>query len=201
MTARIRPLPNGPYQLADAPLQRASGETFPTESGVYLCRCGGSNNKPFCDGTHRKNGFSDQNTADPAKNRREVYAGKAITIFDNRALCAHAGYCTDRLAAVFRMRSEPWIDADGAQVQDIIETIRRCPSGALSYALDGVEAGPVQRPPLVTITDNGPYAISGGIELEGVKTGEHYTLCRCGASKNKPFCDGSHWDAGFKDPI
>jgi CDGSH-type Zn-finger protein len=59
---------------------------------------------------------------------------------------------------------------------------------------------------MVTVTDNGPYAISGGIELEGAKRGEgasaeHYTLCRCGASKNKPFCDGSHWDAGFKDPI
>jgi CDGSH-type Zn-finger protein len=55
------------------------------------------------------------------------------------------------------------------------------------------------------VTDNGPYAVTGGIELLGVKMGEgaspeHYTLCRCGASKNKPFCDGSHWDAGFKDP-
>ena len=205
MTARIRPLPNGPYHLADAQLQRASGEAFPTDGGVYLCRCGGSSKKPFCDGTHRKNGFSGRNSADPAKDRREVYAGKGITIFDNRALCAHAGYCTDRLASVFRMRSEPWIDADGAQVQEVIDTIRRCPSGALSYALDGVEARPAQRPPMVTVTDDGPYAVSGGVELEGVKMGEgasaeHYTLCRCGASKNKPFCDGSHWNAGFKDP-
>jgi CDGSH-type Zn-finger protein len=55
------------------------------------------------------------------------------------------------------------------------------------------------------VTKDGPYAVSGGIELAGVSFGdgasqEHYTLCRCGASKNKPFCDGSHWDAGFKDP-
>lgn len=205
MTARIRPLPNGPYQLTDAPLQRGSGESFPGAEAVYLCRCGGSAKKPFCDGTHRRNGFSDRNTADPSANRREAYAGRGITIFDNRALCAHAGYCTDGLASVFRMRSEPWIDADGAQVQDVIDTIRRCPSGALSYAIEGVEARPAQRAPIVTVTDNGPYAVSGGVELEGVKMGEgasseHYTLCRCGASRNKPFCDGSHWNVGFKDP-
>jgi CDGSH-type Zn-finger protein len=57
---------------------------------------------------------------------------------------------------------------------------------------------------MVTVTDDGPYAITGGIELLEVTFGEgasreHYTLCRCGASKNKPFCDGSHWDAGFRD--
>jgi len=58
---------------------------------------------------------------------------------------------------------------------------------------------------MITVTDNGPYAITGSVELMGVKFGqgastEHYTLCRCGASKNKPFCDDSHWDAGFRDP-
>ncbi len=198
--------PNGPYLLEQgADLQRASGEALPNEKGVALCRCGGSRNKPFCDGTHRKNGFSDANHADAAKDKRDVYAGKRITIFDNRALCAHAGHCTDGLASVFRMRSEPWIDADGAAVQQIIDTIRRCPSGALSYAIDGVEATAQRGSPKVTVTDNGPYALSGGVELAGVKFGdgasrEHYTLCRCGASKNKPFCDGSHWNAGFQDP-
>ena len=176
-----------------------------TVRGVALCRCGGSQNKPFCDGTHGRNGFRDDNQADPAKDKREAYVGKGITIFDNRALCAHAGHCTDGLASVFRMRSEPWIDADGAPVQDVIDTIRRCPSGALSYAIDGVEAAPVERAPMVTVSANGPYEITGGIELMGMKQGagassEHYTLCRCGASKNKPFCDGSHWDAGFRDP-
>ena len=196
---------NGPYLLeAGAGLQRASGETLPNAKGVALCRCGGSSNKPFCDGTHRRNGFSDANRADPAKDRRETYAGKRITIFDNRALCAHAGHCTDGLASVFRMRSEPWIDADGAQVQEIIDTIRRCPSGALSYAIGGVEAASPQRPPMVTVTSDGPYAMSGGVELADVKfaqgaSREHYTLCRCGASSNKPFCDGSHWQAGFED--
>jgi uncharacterized Fe-S cluster protein YjdI len=132
------------------------------------------------------------------------YIGKRITIHDNRGICAHAGFCTDRLESVFRTRQEPWIDPDGASAEEIIETIKKCPSGALSYSIDSVEYRDQEREPMVTVTNDGPYAISGGIELIGVKFGEgaskeHYTLCRCGASKNKPFCDGSHWQAGFRD--
>jgi CDGSH-type Zn-finger protein len=203
---KIACLPNGPYLLKNmGNVRRASGQTYAAAQSVALCRCGGSANKPFCDGTHGRNGFNDQNHADPAKNKRETYVGKGITIFDNRAICAHAGFCTDELKSVFRHRANPWIEPDGAAVDEIIKTIRKCPSGALSYAIDGAEAEPPQRAPMVTVTDNGPYAVTGGIELLGVKLGdgaspEHYTLCRCGASKNKPFCDGSHWDVGFKDP-
>jgi len=209
---KIACVANGPYYLLhdmeakQVPnLRRASGESCATVRGVALCRCGGSKNKPFCDGTHSAIGFKDAKTADPSKDIRDSYAGKRITILDNRSICAHAGFCTDELKAVFRMREEPWINPDGAAVEAIVATIGKCPSGALSYAIDGVEAKPPERAPMVTVTDNGPYAITGGVELMGVKFGqgastEHYTLCRCGASKNKPFCDGSHWDAGFRDP-
>jgi CDGSH-type Zn-finger protein len=209
---KIACMPNGPYYLLnDAPavpvphLRRASGEACAIAAGVALCRCGGSSNKPFCDGTHGKNGFSDENKADPTKDKRKVYPGKLITIFDNRSICSHAGFCTDELASVFRHRESPWIHPDAAQLNQIVETIRKCPSGALSYAIQGLETEPPPRPPMVTVTDNGPYVITGGIELVGVRFGdgastEHYTLCRCGASRNKPFCDGSHWDIGFKDP-
>jgi CDGSH-type Zn-finger protein len=203
---RITCLPNGPYVLEEgATLRRQTGAALPVSGKAFLCRCGGSANKPFCDGTHRKNGFRDANEADPSKNRRRAYAGKGITIFDNRAICSHAAHCTDDLAAVFRHKESPWIVPDAAGVSKVIETIRKCPSGALSYAIDGVEAKPAQRPALVTVTDNGPYAITGGVELMNTKFGdgasaEHYTLCRCGASKNKPFCDGSHWSVGFNDP-
>ena len=203
--ARISAFPNGPYSLEGAALGRQSGEALPAEKKVALCRCGGSKNKPFCDGTHSKIGFSDRNTADPARDKRERYAGKKITIFDNRGICSHAGYCTDGLKEVFLYGQEPWIAPDAASVERIIETIRRCPSGALSYAIDGVEAAPPPRPPAVTVLDHGPYAVTGGVEAVGMKLGqgasaEHYTLCRCGQSKNKPFCDGSHRDAGFRDP-
>ncbi len=209
---KIACLPNGPYYLlndmtpAAVPnLRHASGEPCETVRGVALCRCGGSKNKPFCDGTHGTIGFTDRKLSDGRHDKRKSYVGKGITIFDNRALCSHAGYCTDGLKAVFRYGEEPWIDPDGAAVREAIATIEKCPSGALSYAIDGVEAKAPERSPMVTVTKDGPYAVSGGIELMGVGFGEgasteHYTLCRCGASKNKPFCDGSHWDAGFKDP-
>jgi CDGSH-type Zn-finger protein len=209
---KIVPLPNGPYYLLHNPqtkpvanLRRQNGDACATVRGVALCRCGGSQNKPFCDGTHGRNGFSDRKLTDGAQNSRKTYAGGRITIFDNRALCSHAGFCTDRLSSVFRQHEEPWIDANGAAVEDIVAAVERCPSGALSYAIDGVERKVPNREPMVTVTDNGPYAVTGGIELMGVQFGEgasteHYTLCRCGASKNKPFCDGSHWYVGFRDP-
>jgi len=212
-TPKIACLPNGPYYLlvnmtatAVPHLCRANGEACSTIRGVALCRCGGSGNKPFCDGTHGTNGFTDRRSADDARNRRVSYVGQRITIHDNRGICAHAGVCTERLAAVFRMKQEPWIDPDGASAEEIAETVRNCPSGALSYTIANVEYHDKERAPLVTVTDDGPYAITGGVELLGVTFGdgasqEHYTLCRCGASKNKPFCDGSHWDVGFRDPV
>jgi CDGSH-type Zn-finger protein len=211
-TPGIACVPNGPYHLypgaqpaASPLLRRAAGQTFAVERRVSLCRCGGSKTKPFCDGTHRVNGFTDARTADDRRNQRTGYVGASITVHDNRAICAHAGFCTDRLPSVFRMRQEPWIDADGASAEDVIATVRRCPSGALSYSVGNVEAAAENRQALVTVTDNGPYAVTGSIELIGVSFGdgasrEHYTLCRCGASKNKPFCDGSHWKIGFQDP-
>jgi CDGSH-type Zn-finger protein len=211
-TPKLACLPNGPYYLIhDASpqlvpnLYRESGEPCASVRGIALCRCGGSARKPFCDGTHARIGFKDENTADRSQNRRVAYEGRRITIYDNRAICAHAGICTDKLKSVFRMHAEPWIDADGASAKDIMATIERCPSGALSYAVNGKEAAPPSRPPKVVATNHGPYAVSGGVELMQVEFGdgasrEHYTLCRCGASANKPFCDGSHWRVGFKDP-
>jgi CDGSH-type Zn-finger protein len=210
---QIRCLTNGPYYLIDDPepapvpgLFRENGEACVTARGVALCRCGGSKNKPFCDGTHGTIGFSDRRIAEGNADRRTDYVGKRVTIHDNRGLCAHAGVCTDRLQSVFRMKQEPWIDPDGAAAEEIIETVSRCPSGALSYSVDGVEHRDADRAPRITVTDDGPYAVIGGIELAGVQFGdgasrEHYTLCRCGASKNKPFCDGSHWRVGFRDPV
>lgn len=205
-------LPSGPYYLIlerepyTVPyLRDANGNACQAKRAVALCRCGGSKSKPLCDGTHGTIGFSDRRASDGAKDHRKDYIGKRITIHDNRALCAHVGHCTEGLPAVFRESVQPWIEADAAAVDDIVATIRKCPSGALSYSIDGVEQRDRDGPPAVEALRDGPYAVSGGVELLGVSFGEgasteHYTLCRCGASKNKPFCDGSHWDAGFKDP-
>ena len=196
--------PNGPYLAKGLDrLTNAKGERLATRPVTALCRCGGSGNKPYCDGTHKNNGFSDAWLSDGRNDRRTSYPGRRITIHDNRAICAHAGYCTEGLASVFSSEREPWIDPDGASVDEIVATVRKCPSGALSYSIDGVEQDVGPRDPEIAATENGPYAVTGGIELRGAQFGdgasrEHFTLCRCGASRNKPFCDGSHWDIKFE---
>ena len=211
-TPCIACLPNGPYYLiydgdpyAVPYLKREDGSTCSTVRAADLCRCGGSRTKPLCDGTHGSIGFRDARLGGGPPDQRKSYAGKRITIHDNRALCAHAGACTDGLPGVFREEGRPWIDPDAATAEEVVATIRKCPSGALSYSIDGVEHRDHEGPPAVTVLRDGPYAVTGGVELLGVAFGaeaskEHYTLCRCGASKNKPFCDGSHWEVGFRDP-
>ena len=200
---------NGPYLVKDLEvLQDAHRGRLEAKPVIALCRCGGSANKPFCDGTHQKNGFSGARLADARADRCESYPASNITIHDNRSICAHSGICTDTLASVFKYKSEPWIDPEGATAQAIIATVRRCPSGALSYSSlergDGLEGQAQTREPSITVMLNGPYAVVGGVQLleqsraQGAST-EHYTLCRCGASKNKPFCDGTHASIGFRD--
>lgn len=197
--------PDGPYLVKNLDRFRNSrGDSLPTKPITALCRCGRSSNKPFCDGTHKQTGFSDKRVTDGRNDRRISYAGERVTIHDNRGLCAHAGYCTDGLRPVFDSERTPWIDPDGASVEKIAAIVRQCPSGALSYSLDGVEQRDRMPEPSITVTENGPYAVVGGPRLtgSGVRDGtprERITLCRCGSSLNKPFCDGSHWDVGFKD--
>jgi len=196
--------PNGPYVVNNlTTFTNSRGDSIATKETVALCRCGGSNNKPFCDGTHRTNGFESGKHPERTKDKRRDYAGNNITIHDNRGVCAHAGVCTDRLSSVWRMRLKPWIDPDGADMEAIIETIEACPSGALGYTIHDEEHRDYDNRAAITLAKDGPYKITGGIELQDVEFGEgvsreHFTLCRCGASKNKPFCDGSHYDVGFR---
>jgi len=131
------------------------------------------------------------------------YIGKGVTIHDNRGVCSHVGYCTDNLPSVFLMGKEPWIDPNGAPVADVIRVIKMCPSGALSYSVEGKKHDTLDREPGVSLRKDGPYTVVGGIQLEDYdkstpQSKEHYTLCRCGGSKNKPFCDGTHWSNNFK---
>ncbi|MEB8346537.1 CDGSH iron-sulfur domain-containing protein [Flavobacteriaceae bacterium KMM 6898] len=202
--ASIIPTKNGPYMVKN--LQNFSNQkgTIDTKQTIALCRCGESGNKPFCDGTHAKNGFSSAKLDARVPDQRDNYVGHGITIHDNRGICAHAGRCTSGLAAVFHLNEEPWIHPESATIEDIKQTINNCPSGALSYSVDGVEPRVKEGEPSIFIAPNGPYIVSGGPTLENTARGEgaskeHFTLCRCGGSKNKPFCDGTHWHNDFKD--
>src|SRR5262245_55978435 len=158
----IYPLPNGPYVYKDPAsmspctnLRNAKGQPIANQPYVALCRCGGSKTKPFCDGSHLSNGFRSEKAADRVPDKREDYAGKRVVIHDNRGICAHAGHCTARLPAVFREDDEPWIDAGAASAREVIETIKRCPSGALSYSIESTPAPDPRRPPKVTVTKDG----------------------------------------------
>ena len=196
---------DGPYVVRNLEhLRNSRGEPIPTRRTLSFCRCGGSANKPFCDGTHSTIGFSGKKLTDGLRDKRKNYQGKKITIHDNRGICSHAGFCTDHLAAVFSSKRKPWIDPDGATVEAIIEVIKQCPSGALSYSIEDAEHRDQARDPMITVSKDGPYYVTGGLELKDQSRGqgaseEHYTLCRCGASKNKPFCDGTHWEINFAD--
>ncbi|MCZ6632786.1 MAG: CDGSH iron-sulfur domain-containing protein [bacterium] len=198
---------NGPYLVKNlVQLQNSKGESLETKPVIALCRCGKSENKPFCDGTHSRIGFTGAAENDGSNDKRDTYQGQKITIHDNRSICAHAGFCTDNLASVFRLKQEPWIYPDAADGQAIVEVIRKCPSGALSYTIEDVEYTDSDHNSAVTIAPNGPYVITGDIDLQDMPRGEgavqgQCTLCRCGGSKNKPFCDGSHWSNDFKDEM
>jgi CDGSH-type Zn-finger protein/uncharacterized membrane protein YozB (DUF420 family) len=202
--AAIEVVRNGPYRVSGTcRVVNARGDEVPVRGRFALCRCGSSATKPFCDGTHRRIGFDGTRFTDVAPDAGGPYRGRRITIHDNRALCAHSGICTDNLPGVFRLGKEPWIDADGADAAAALAIVERCPSGALTCTLDGTVPGPGPGDPLITASANGPYFVSGGLELrcEGARPRDprRYALCRCGGSKNKPFCDGTHWAIRFDE--
>lgn len=201
----IEPTKDGPYSVKDLEnFENSKGQKIQTRPSMLLCRCGGSKNKPFCDGTHATTGFSGKKLNDGRNDKRDNYEGKKITIHDNRSICAHSGFCTDGSPKVFKLGKEPWIYPNAEEAESIIKTIKKCPSGALSYSIDNTEHRDQDRKPMIYVSKDGPYYITGYIEIknepraEGTSE-EHYTLCRCGGSKNKPFCDATHWTIKFTD--
>jgi CDGSH-type Zn-finger protein/truncated hemoglobin YjbI len=213
----IRLVRQGPYVLTNVDsLTGPLGESVPTRPQMALCRCGHSASKPWCDGTHARVDFTGAKDPNRVLDRRDTYDGLSITILDNRGICQHSGFCTDRVPVAFRVDADAFVAPSGARLDEMIRAVRNCPSGALSLAIDGIEDRAVvdwhgRRSPAVTITQDGPYRITGAIDLFG-ESGEpvarnagssleHYALCRCGHSRNRPFCSGMHWFIGFQDPL
>jgi CDGSH-type Zn-finger protein len=201
----IRPEPNGPYVIRNLrKLTNSKGESLAVRPLVALCRCGGSNIKPYCDGTHARIGFSSAKDPQRTPDRLDRYDSSGITVLDNRGTCCHFGNCTDCLPQVFHHEGEPFVTAEGAPPDDIEKIVRECPSGALGFIRDGKQYEGESREAEIYVAQNASYYVRGGIELEGeaMNAGanrEHYALCRCGHSKNKPFCDGTHWWIKFRD--
>jgi CDGSH-type Zn-finger protein/truncated hemoglobin YjbI len=212
---RIRMQGNGPYVATNATsLVDWLGQELVVPPTIALCRCGGSAIRPFCDGSHDRNGFDDRKDPKRVADRQDAYVGQQLTVLDNRGTCAHSGFCTQRLATVFHQDEEPFVTPSGARLDEIVQAARACPSGALSFGIDGREAREhvdVVRSPEISVSRDGPYRVTGGIPFvddAGVPVArnvgaslEHYSLCRCGHSRNRPFCSGMHWYVRFIDPV
>lgn len=187
------------------PLSWRTGERFETGDNYVLCRCGESDNKPFCDQSHRDAGFDAVDTADDSAydSRARELGGTGITVHDDRSICVHAGFCGTRLTNIWKSVG----DTEESTVRlAVINMVEKCPSGALTYRFDGddAEVEPEYAAQIAAI-DDGPLWVTGAIPVTTstgttLETRARVTLCRCGQSGNKPLCDGSHKEAGFRDP-
>jgi CDGSH-type Zn-finger protein/uncharacterized Fe-S cluster protein YjdI len=131
----------------------------------------------------------------------EVAEGRDVVISFSAKRCIHARHCVLGEPGVFKANVVgPWIAPDDATAtENLVGVARACPSGAITYRRK--DGGPEEAAPpvnLVQIRESGPIAVRADVHLDGQPAGYRATLCRCGASNNKPFCDGSHATAGFE---
>lgn len=129
----------------------------------------------------------------------ESVQGENLTLYFEGGKCIHARFCVTGAPQVFLANVKgSWIRPDAMAVERVVEIAHLCPSGAIRYRRK--DGGPDETPPpvnLIAIREAGPYAVRGDLRLGGEAGTFRATLCRCGASKNKPLCDGSHREAGF----
>jgi CDGSH-type Zn-finger protein/uncharacterized Fe-S cluster protein YjdI len=132
------------------------------------------------------------------------YEGEAVDVTWDQLRCIHAAECVRGLPAVFDTDRRPWIDPDEADVDAVAEVVGRCPTGALHVERhDGCPAESVPERNTVTVATDGPLYVHGDVTLvdadgDTLLRDTRVALCRCGASANKPLCDGSHADVDFE---
>ncbi len=220
--AKVAVTKNGPYLVSGGlplaketiicdkegnPLRWERGKSYPDKESYALCRCGKSKNKPYCDGTHEK-GFDGTETAS-----RKTYAeiakkikGPELNLTDAKELCSSARFC-HRAGGIWKLtRNSGNKEAKETAIQEAFN----CPSGRL---VEWEKTGKPLEPkltPSISIEEgpqknaSGPIWLKGNAPLESAdgtkyETRNRVTLCRCGSSNNKPFCDGSHITIGFND--
>jgi CDGSH-type Zn-finger protein len=188
------------------------GNAFPASAQYALCRCGNSNKKPFCDGTHAKIGFDGTETASrkPVTEQAQVLEGPSMQLADAEVLCAFARFCDPNGQVWNEVK-----DTDDPKVRvQFLQQVGNCPSGRLIAVdkHDGESIEPKLPHSIGLVEDpaqkcSGPLWVRGGIALVGAD-GQAYeirnrmTLCRCGKSENKPFCNGAHAaDPKFRDGL
>jgi CDGSH-type Zn-finger protein len=220
---RITVTENGPYRVSGpAPLVRRTivtdedgfsvewgeGEAFTAEMTYELCRCGGSATAPFCDRACDANGFDGTETAsrEPYLAQAEEQDGPNLVLTDAEQLCSFARFC-DPGGQIWNLVDEP----DDASTALAVREGTLCPSGRLVTWDPETKVANEERyePSIGVVQDpaqgaSGPFALRGGIQVIAAD-GSPYerrnrqTLCRCGRSSNKPFCDGTHAAIAFDD--
>lgn len=221
--AQVAVTPDGPYivtgEVPLAPLTIVSdaegaseawarGTALPTPAKYALCRCGRSARKPFCDGTHAKVGFDGSETASRAAyvEQAQVFDGPELALMDAESLCAFGRFC-DPHGKVWNQVSQ----TDNPHVKAMfLRQVGNCPAGRL-VAWDksaGAAVEPALPVSIGLVEDpaegcSGPLALQGGIAVIAAdgfayEIRNRVTLCRCGESRNKPFCDGTHAAIKFK---
>ena len=132
------------------------------------------------------------------------YTNDEITVVWKPETCVHSTLCWKGLIKVFNPKSRPWVNMQGAETEKIVEQINKCPSGALSYFYNSEgEKTEIEAETIAEIMENGPLLVYGNLKIkdaEGNETKKNKVtaFCRCGASENKPYCDGSHKKIDFK---
>jgi CDGSH-type Zn-finger protein len=185
------------------------GKKYPVQAEYNLCRCGKSKNKPFCDGSHETSRFDGTETAGnrPYAKESEILEGPGVDVANSYNLCVRARFCHPKGGIVELIQNS----GDPESKKAAIHEACNCPGGKL-VALDKKTGKAIEdnyKPSLSLLEDpqkgvSGPVQVKGGIAIESCdgqtyETRNRVTLCRCGESGNKPYCDGSHIDSGFND--
>jgi CDGSH-type Zn-finger protein len=215
--AKIEVTQNGPYLVTGGlplseqwivtnaegdSLDYREGKKHPAAPQYSLCRCGHSGNKPFCDGSHQKVRFNGTETAsrEPYLEQAETIDGPTLRLTDAESLCAFARFC-DPKGRIWNLVPA----SDDPEARRLAEyEAAHCPAGRLVVwdKKTGKAIEPKFEPSLGLIEDtekkvSGPIWVRGGIPViaadgKAYEVRNRMTLCRCGVSNNKPFCDGSH---------
>jgi CDGSH-type Zn-finger protein len=219
---RVKVVKDGPYLVeGDVPVFRlgpvrdAAGDRVEWErreeldrrGTLQLCRCGRSATMPLCDGVGEQKDFDGTETAsrEPTMERREQWGdGPVVVLTDDVSLCSSATFCHRGDTDVWELAEEATGDPQGRAL--LTEMVGLCPSGRLVlHRLPDGEAEEEELPREIGVIDNGPLWVRGGIPVESADGFQYeirnrVTLCRCGQSKAKPFCDSSHVKTRFTDP-
>jgi len=222
----IEILPHGPYLVyGNPPLRQeilvlneegipweyAQGQSYATtENPTALCRCGHSAKAPYCDGSHTHVNWDSGLTAEnvPLLENAVFIDGPTVQLADNPDYCAHARICMAKNTVWKNTKHSGHPESRDIAIHETV----LCPSGRLKIREEGKEEyiEPTLKPEISLIEDpqkkcSGPLWVKGGIPVNGPDTPyeqrNRVTLCRCGSSSNKPFCDGTHIDTHFNDHL